>query len=109
LTLISIYVELGMTFNRKPSRSTCLVLFHLSGQAEYGYSLMKATGLKSGTLYPILMRLKERGLLSAEWEASEIPGRPPRQRYQLTTKGRAYAKEALNLDINIPSFKGVKT
>lgn len=84
-----------MTRTRAPSKSTCLVLSELSKQALYGYALMKATNLKSGTLYPILIRLTERGFLEANWEAPKDPGRPPRQRYQLTIKGRSYAKEAL--------------
>jgi len=58
---------------------------------HYGYSLMKETGLKSGTLYPILMRLKTRGYLKAEWDLSSPTGRPPRQHYELTPLGINYA------------------
>jgi len=56
---------------------------------------MKKTGLKSGTLYPILMRLKERGYLKAEWDISSPTGRPPRQHYELTPQGKAYARDAM--------------
>jgi len=84
-----------MTRKRKPSKSTLLVLSQLSAQPQYGYALMKATDLKSGTLYPILMRLTDRGFLKAKWQEPESPGRPPRQTYQLTAKGRTYAQEAL--------------
>jgi len=93
-----------MTRNRAPSKSTLLVLSHLCGQPQYGYALMKATGLKSGTLYPILMRLTDRGFLSSKWEEPQSPGRPPRQSYQLTPKGRAYAAEVLagpDLSLNL--------
>ena len=82
-----------MTRSRAPSKSTRLVLFHLSAQPEYGYALMKATGLKSGTLYPILIRLTERGYLKAEWDTSTPTGRPPRQHYELTPRGINYARE----------------
>jgi PadR family transcriptional regulator, regulatory protein PadR len=54
---------------------------------KYGYDLSKATSLKSGTLYPILRRLHEQGLLSASWEENPIAGRPPRHIYQLTPQG----------------------
>jgi len=60
---------------------------------HYGYGLMKETGLKSGTLYPILMRLKTRGYLKAEWDVAAPTGRPPRQHYELTPLGVAYARE----------------
>ncbi len=53
----------------------------------YGYNLSKATGLKSGTLYPMLMRLKDQGYLESEWHESENPGRPPRHVYRLTSLG----------------------
>ena len=57
-----------MTRHRKPSASTQKILAALlskTGEPHYGYALMKETGLKSGTLYPILMRLTERGYLKA--------------------------------------------
>ncbi len=57
----------------------------------YGYPLSKRTGLAPGTLYPILARLVEQGLLETRWEASESPGRPARHLYRLTTDGRELA------------------
>lgn len=102
-----------MSRNRAPSKSTLLVLSELCLQPQYGYALMKQTGLKSGTLYPILMRLTDRGLLTASWEDSPSPGRPPRQCYQLTPEGRAYANDALRADQVSPksqnSVKGITT
>ena len=35
---------------------------------QYGYALARQTGLKSGTLYPILIRLADRGLVEACWQ-----------------------------------------
>jgi DNA-binding PadR family transcriptional regulator len=52
---------------------------------------MEETGLPSGTLYPILRRLTERGLLSSTWEAPVVEGRPARHLYRLTADGRATA------------------
>ena len=59
---------------------------------KYGYDISRNTGLKSGTLYPILMRLAERKLLETSWETSE-PGKPPRHLYRLTPDGLRFARE----------------
>lgn len=61
------------------------------GQWLHGYPLMKATGLSSGTLYPLLMRMTEQGLVESEWQAPDEPGRPPRHAYRLTAAGRTLA------------------
>lgn len=58
---------------------------------RYGYDLTKDTSLKSGTLYPLLMRLHDQGLLDAEWHPSPQPGRPARHAYRLTCAGIALA------------------
>ncbi|HEV7607129.1 MAG TPA: PadR family transcriptional regulator [Steroidobacteraceae bacterium] len=64
---------------------------------HHGYELSKATELLSGTLYPILMRLSERGFLDHKWVETEEPGRPPRHVYRLTAKGIAHAKEQFEI------------
>lgn len=58
---------------------------------RYGYELSQKTGLKSGTLYPILMRLAEYSLLETKWVTTE-EGVPPRHTYRLTTKGLEAAR-----------------
>ena len=58
---------------------------------HYGYELSRETGLKSGTLYPILMRLEKYGLLEARWVATQ-EGVPPRHTYQLTPNGLELAR-----------------
>ena len=62
---------------------------------RHGYALAKQTGLKSGTLYPILIRLAERGLVEACWQDEPQPGRPRRHLYRLTAVGLASATKAL--------------
>jgi PadR family transcriptional regulator PadR len=62
---------------------------------RYGYDLSRETGLASGTLYPILMRLSAQQLLDTDWEASDEPGRPPRHTYRLTAGGVSLAQERL--------------
>jgi DNA-binding PadR family transcriptional regulator len=59
---------------------------------QYGYELSSETGLSSGTLYPLLMRLSDRGFLESHWQEPERPGRPPRHAYRLTSDGRAFAR-----------------
>ncbi|WP_315763266.1 PadR family transcriptional regulator [Sphingomonas sp. Y38-1Y] len=61
-------------------------------QRLHGYDLMKATGLASGTLYPLMMRMTEQGLVEAEWQAPAQPGRPPRHAYRLTATGLELAR-----------------
>ena len=78
------------------SPQTLLVLdafLQASGEWKYGYEISRGTGLKSGTLYPILMRMAERGLLQTAWEKAEEPGRPARHMYRLTPEGQSYARE----------------
>lgn len=80
-----------MSRGRRHSEQTCAVLSELAAEpsvGRYGYELARATGLASGTLYPILMRLEERGLLEARWEFAE---RRPRHVYRLTSDGLAAA------------------
>ena len=55
---------------------------------------MKQTGLKSGTLYPLLMRMTDQGLVEAEWREPSKPGRPARHAYRLTAAGIALARES---------------
>lgn len=54
---------------------------------RYGFDIAEATGLRGGTVYPILRRLKDLGLAKDKWEpvsVSREAGRPPRKYYQLT-------------------------
>jgi PadR family transcriptional regulator PadR len=62
-----------------------------AGAWRHGYDILQATGLKSGTLYPLLMRLADDGLLEAEWRPAVPPARAPRHVYRLTGEGRALA------------------
>src|ERR1700678_1372292 len=83
---------------------------------KYGYDISRNTGLKSGTLYPILMRLADRGLLETSWETvTGAPGRPPRHLYRLTRVGLRYAQEqvsaaaaeAASKQVRLPSWSEV--
>jgi DNA-binding PadR family transcriptional regulator len=69
-----------------------------------GSMMMKATGLSSGTLYPILMRFEVAGILQSRWEegSAEELGRPRRRFYQLTPSGRVAVYHALR-ELDIPT------
>jgi PadR family transcriptional regulator, regulatory protein PadR len=82
---------------RRPSRQTASVLTALAREPlawRYGYELGKQVGLEAGTLYPILMRLCDRGLLEASWEADPPVGRPRRHMYRISAAGEHAAAEA---------------
>ena len=86
-----------MKMRRSPQTTKVLAEFLRDAeQWRYGYDLSRATGLASGTLYPILMRLAERSMLETSWEAAaEVAGggRPPRHMYRLTHEGLSYARD----------------
>lgn len=66
---------------------------------QYGYELSKQTGLKSGTLYPLLMRLSDQGFLESRWQEPEHPGKPPRHAYRLTGEGLTFARSLITGDL----------
>ena len=81
-----------MQRNRPPSPQTVNVLRALAAEParwRYGYDLVAEVNLKSGSLYPILVRLADRGLLETSWEPS-VDSRPPRHLYRLTGAGREF-------------------
>jgi DNA-binding PadR family transcriptional regulator len=78
--------------------STALVLEALSHGYHYGFDIMDATNLPSGTVYPILRRLERESMVRARWEKAEIAHReqrPPRRYYELTAEGEALLETAL--------------
>jgi PadR family transcriptional regulator PadR len=84
-----------MTRVRRPSPQTAAVLAALAeagAEWSHGYDLCRALGLKAGTVYPILMRLAERGQVETRWESDPPRGRPPRHLYRLTVAGAELAR-----------------
>lgn len=70
---------------------------------RHGYQISKDTGLKPGTLYPLLMRLGDLGYLASKWKAPEEPGRPPRHIYRLTGAGIELAREVATGRDRVPA------
>jgi PadR family transcriptional regulator PadR len=68
-----------------------------------GADISRETGLASGTLYPILLRLEEAGWLESRWETEEPSslGRPRRRLYKVTGLGARRARAAAR-DLAVP-------
>ena len=73
---------------------------------RHGYELCREVGLKAGTMYPILMRLADRGLLETKWESDPPAGRPPRHLYRLTAAGRRASAELGTEPVRITGSAG---
>src|SRR6185436_17190974 len=77
--------------------STALVLQALLEGRHHGFDIMEATGLPSGTVYPIIHRLDAEGCVRSRWEKEGLARkqqRPPRRYYELTAGGRHMARES---------------
>lgn len=90
-----------MTPRRAPegplSYSGALVLQAIAQGHRYGFEIMKAAHLPSGTVYPLLRRLEAAGLVASRWEGAEAAredGRPPRRYYAVTAEGSGALAEA---------------
>jgi len=76
----------------KLSHTVAIILRALSLGYCFGFEIMEATGLPSGTVYPALRRLERDGLVSSKWESEEVAlkgQRPARRYYRLTREGAA--------------------
>jgi PadR family transcriptional regulator len=81
---------------RRPSPQTAALVRSFGrdpSRWRYGYALCQELGIKPGSMYPILMRLADRGFLETTWEADPEPGRPPRHLYRLTGAGAELAAD----------------
>jgi DNA-binding PadR family transcriptional regulator len=72
------------------SLSAVAILGAISRSVRYGFDIMDATGLPSGTVYPALGRLERDGYVRSKWESHTIAQRdkrPPRKYYEITAAG----------------------
>jgi PadR family transcriptional regulator PadR len=77
---------------------TAIVLHAVAQGVRHGFDIIDASGLRAGTVYPILRRLEEAKLLTSTWEraaSARAEGRPPRRNYQITASGRRLLAEAV--------------
>ena len=83
-----------------------LALAEQGSQWSHGYDLCRRLGLKAGTVYPILMRLAERGHLETSWEQQDmVQGRPARHLYRVSPDGAELVKELQLTDRGQAAFR----
>jgi DNA-binding PadR family transcriptional regulator len=76
---------------------TALILKALASGYRFGFDIMDATGLPSGTVYPALRRLQDARMVSSTWESkrdAHSDRRPRRRLYELTSAGRRALQDA---------------
>ena len=76
---------------------TAIVLTALQRGHRHGFDIIDVTGLRAGTVYPILRRLEDETLVRSSWERvtrARSEGRPPRRNYRLTVAGEVVLREA---------------
>ena len=74
------------------------VLHALADGSRFGFDIMDATGLTSGTVYPTLDKLESLGYLTSKWEDTRTARRdkrPPRRYFNLTAAGATALAHAL--------------
>ena len=84
--------------NRQLGQATVALMKAITEGHRFGLDIMEATGLPSGTVYPTLARLEQRGYLGAAWEPEEIAlgeGRPKRRYYEITSEGEIALADAI--------------
>jgi PadR family transcriptional regulator PadR len=74
------------------ARALLAALLDAGQRWSHGYELASRTAIKSGTLYPLLIRLEAEGYLEAEWQQPTSSGRPPRHAYRLSAAGQRLAR-----------------
>jgi len=79
------------------SHSAAMILQAIDAGHIYGFSIMEATGLPSGTVYPALRRLERDEWIRSNWEREAVAvaeQRPPRKYYKITRAGRTTLEAA---------------
>ena len=79
-----------MSVPAKLSHTAAMILQTVVNGCSYGFDIMDATGLPSGTVYPALRRMETEGLISSEWEPEKkavAEQRPARKYYRVTRAG----------------------
>jgi len=85
---------------RRLSFTAFSVLYAMANGHPYGFDIMEATGLPSGTVYPVLSRLERDGLVWSSWEDeadAAAEGRPARRYYEVTGEGTAALADSVSL------------
>jgi PadR family transcriptional regulator, regulatory protein PadR len=81
---------------QKLTHTSAMILHAIAVGHVYGYTVMEATGLPSGTVYPALRRLERDDLIRSQWERQSIADaeqRPARKYYKLTGAGEGVVED----------------
>ncbi|MFJ2621281.1 PadR family transcriptional regulator [Glutamicibacter sp. NPDC087344] len=79
-----------------PATAAVIGVLMESPDAIWGLQVVKATGLKTGTVYPILERLEDAGWITSEWD-TDLTRKGPRRRYfKLDAAAVPYAQEYIS-------------
>jgi DNA-binding PadR family transcriptional regulator len=79
------------------SFSATVILQAVANGYGYGFDIMDATGLPSGTVYPALRRMEAAGLVASQWEQPAVAQRelrPARKYYELSRAGQVALADA---------------
>jgi DNA-binding PadR family transcriptional regulator len=88
-----------------PTLKLLTLLLESPQEGRSGAAISKATGLRSGTMYPLLQRLEIAKWIEGKWEDVDptVVGRPKRRLYKLTRSGQVEARKALaEFQISVP-------
>jgi DNA-binding PadR family transcriptional regulator len=72
------------------SLTSAIILLAVESGRRYGFEIMDATGLPSGTIYPALRRLEKAKLIRSDWDSTAAAASqgPPRKYFRVTPEGR---------------------
>ncbi len=96
----------------KLTHTSALILQTIGAGYRYGFDVMEATGLPSGTVYPALRRLEQLGLIHSTWEKESkalAEQRPARKYYKLTAAGEKTLTKAVERYPLLQHVKGVSS
>ncbi|HEY4362448.1 MAG TPA: DUF2250 domain-containing protein [Bryobacteraceae bacterium] len=96
----------------KLTHTSSLILQTIGGGFNYGFDIMEATGLPSGTVYPALRRLEQLGLIQSKWEKESKAAaeqRPARKYYKLTALGEISLAKAVQRYPLLQHLKGTRS
>ena len=94
------------------THTSALILQTIGAGSRYGFDLMEATGLPSGTVYPALRRLEQLVLIQSRWEKESkalAEQRPARKYYKLTALGEKTLAKSVQRYPLLQHLKGARS
>jgi len=94
------------------THTSALILQTIGGGYLYGFDIMEATGLPSGTVYPALRRLEQLALIQSRWEKESkalAEQRPARKYYKLTALGEKTLGKSMQRYPLLKHLKGARS